>query len=244
MTDKDKIMSGIIKSAATDGMPGTFRLCRDDRKYKDVLFADVENLKSLVRAGMGEHAIMSRKDLKTINQWIDYCQAVANGFAYSYAIDPKSEAPFEVKTFYDFSPKTEKIGFDVIGLMPESGAEGWIFTMSSIRQEQGVPDIRNSAQDVYIEEIALDYVLTRFVEFIISSSYERGIVKMASIQNAPLGVEETRPYTGQNDDDLKGLLIELVTKVKLEVLCKSTLVMTTDKNETWSFVLKGYEIEF
>jgi hypothetical protein len=244
MTDRDKIMAGIIKSATLEGMPYTFRLCRDDRKYKDVLFSDAENLKSLVRAGMSEHVIMSRKDLKTITQWTNFCQAIANGFSYAYAIDPHSEPPFMVKTYHDFPPKQDRLGFDLLGLMPESGAEGWIFTMTSTRQQPGVPDITSHAQDVYIEEIALDYVLARYVEFIVSSSYERGIVQLVSIQNAALHIDDTRPYTGQNDDDLKSLLTELVTKVKIEVLCKSTLTFTTDRHETWSFVIKAYEIEF
>jgi hypothetical protein len=244
MEEDEKILRSIIKSAQRDGMPSTFRLCRDDRKYGDVLFASVDNLKSMVRAGMGEVAIMTRKDLTTISNWIDFCQSVSNGFSYCYAVDPKGDMPLEVKTLYDFPPQCEKIGFDVVGLMPAKETLGVIFSFTSIRQEQGVPDITCGDQIVFISSYDDDYVLSLYVDFIVKSSCERSVVKAVSVMNATANISEVRQYEGKSDDDLRQLAIELVTKVGISGLSISTLSIMTTGSENWSFLMKNYEIEF
>lgn len=242
--DDEKIFRSIVKSVHREGMPATFRLCRDDRKYGDVLFASVENLKSIVRAGMGENVIESRKDLTTVSDWTDFCQAVSNGFSYCYAIDVTTVSPFVVKTLFDFPTKCEKIEFDVIGLMPRKETSGVIFTFSSIRQEKGVPDISMGKQFISISSYAADYILSCYVDFIIASSGERNIVQAVTVTNITSEIHETRQYSGKNDEDLKQLLIELVTKVGIETLSNSSLRIMTSGSDNWTFLIKNYEIEF
>jgi hypothetical protein len=244
MAEDEKIIKSIIKNTQRDGMPSTFRLCRDDRKYGDVLFANVENLKSIVRAGMGESVIASRKDLTEINDWVDFCQAVSNGFSYCYAIDPTSEKPFEVKTLYDFPVQCEKISFDILGLMPKKETLATIFIITSIRQEQGIPDITETNQMVFVQSYDVDFVLSWYVDFIVKASVERTLVNSVGVINATLNINEARQYEGKNDDDLRQLLIELVTKVGIESLSVSTLNLSTSGNDNWSFLMKNYEIEF
>lgn len=244
MDEDEKILRSIIKHAQREGMPSTFRLCRDDRKYGDILFSNVDNIKSIVRVGMGDNVIICRKDLVTIDDWINFCQAVSNGFSYCYGIDPTQETPIEVKTLYDFAPSIEKIAFDVIGIMPKKGSKGWIFTFTSIRQEQSVPEITTTLQLVLIHEHDEDYIVSSCVDFIIKSTAEKSMVNSISVTNTTINLNETRNYNGKSDDDLTQLLIELITKVEIERLSKSTLIITTAGNDTWLFLLKKYEIEF
>lgn len=243
--DSDFILNSILKSAQEEGMPSVFRFCRDDKKYGRVLFSSASNLKALIRAGMGQVGDMlvrTRKDLKSIKDWTDFCQAVANGFSYSYAVEDNDDS-FEVRSLYDFPPTVSKIEFNLVGLMPPQGCQGFIFMMTSIRQQEGTLDITSKSQVISVGGYKEDVVTLWFSSFILTASSERSKVTGILIQDG-VDLNTTREFQETNEDELRRTVLELWFNIKFQQLCSSTTTFLSKGTERWRFVMKMKEIAF
>jgi hypothetical protein len=227
----------ILKMTAAEGMPSAFRFCRDDKKYKRILFSDVENLKSMVRVGMGKFAVKTRKDLNTLEEWKNFCQSVANGFVYAYAFDPET---LEIRTAFDFPPSEKVVRFDVVGLVPEKDTKCFHFSATVIRQQEGFDDVEKEGVMIFLGAFKSADVLEWYIEFILKAAENRSLAKFLVVTD---GKTTNVQKELKDDDKLHDSVLANLRPLDFEkvLVCDVKLITSS---ETWRSVLKLTKLRF
>ena len=235
--DEGYIMSSILKSGKDQGLPATFRFCRDDKKRGKLLFSDVDNLKALVKTTMGNVVVRSRRDLKTIADWTNFCQAVSNGFAYLYGFDKET---LEVKTAFDFPPHEDVCKFTIIGMPPESNTKLFHFSAFTVRQQKNFHDIESESSIVFCGAYKAADVVEWYVSEMMKASSNRSLAKFLTITDGKtLNVHKEL----KDDDKLEDSLRTHLQAVSFEHLTNADVKLITDL-ESWRTVLKMTKLTF
>lgn len=242
--ESSKTYKSILDLARKEGMPFAFRFCRDDKKFGQILFSDVKYLKSIIIVGMGENYVKTRKDLKTVADWTNYCQGISNGFSFNFAVAAVGEEPLKVMSAHDFPPDVKRISFNIDGLQPSSSETGFIFIATSIRSQSDVPEFMSEEKLVVVSKYKNDFIISWMVNSIITMSAERGQVTAFTIQDgSSLNVQEQ--HFGKSVEDLTSALTRSFTSSNFELLFNTaTITFITKTSETWLFVIKKKEIVF